>query len=489
MDEQFEGITIIGLGPGSAELITQQTWQWLNQIDEIYLRTGQHPAVAGFPKKLKIHSFDSIYNQFEKFEEVYEAIVSRIIQLAKESGSVTYAVPGHPFVAETTTSKIIDLASHEKIQVRVFEAVSFLEPIFSALSIDPFSNLMLVDALEISESIIPQFPPSRPMLIAQVYSRMVAAEIKQTLMEVYPDEHPVKLVHSAGTSKQIVEDLALYEIDRNQNIGILSSLYVEPLPKGTSFEEFQELIARLRAPDGCPWDREQDHKSLRKHLLSETYEAIAALDEDDPDHLCEELGDLLLQVVLHAQIANEYGEFRMSDILKGIHDKLIRRHPHVFTQLEVDGVENVLANWDKIKQSERKNNGKKNENGFLSGVPSDFPALSQSQEIQDRVARVGFDWKSIEPVIDKVFEELEEVRQAENKDELSKEIGDVFFALVNMARWYGVDAETVLRETNLRFRRRFDYIENEVIKTGKTLSDYSFEELDALWDKAKKSGL
>ena len=179
----------------------------------------------------------------------------------------------------------------------------------------------------------------------------------------------------------------------------------------------------------------------------------------------------------------------MSDILKGIHDKLIRRHPHVFTELEVDGVENVLANWDEIKRQEREENGIKKENGFLSGVPMDYPALSQSQEIQDRVARVGFDWKSIEPVIEKVFEELEEVRQAKNKDEISKEIGDVFFALVNMARWYGVDAETVLRETNLRFRRRFNFIENEVIKNGKTLTDYSFEELDAYWDQAKKSGL
>ena len=489
MDEQFEGITIIGLGPGNAELITQQTWNWLNRIDNIYLRTAQHPAVAGFPKKLKIHSFDSIYNQFEKFEDVYNTIISRIIQLAKESGSVTYAVPGHPFVAESTTPKIIDLASKEGISVRVFEAVSFLEPIFSALSIDPFANLVLMDALELSESLIPQFPPSRPVLIAQVYSRMVAAEIKQTLMEVYPDEHPVKLIHSAGTPKQLIEDLPLYEIDRNRNIGILSSLYIEPMEKGTSFEEFQELIARLRAPDGCPWDREQDHKSLRKHLISETYETIAALDEDDPDHLCEELGDLLLQVVLHAQIANEYGEFRMSDILKGIHDKLIRRHPHVFTELQVDGVDNVLANWDKIKRQEREENGKKKENGFLSGVPMDYPALSQSQEIQDRVARVGFDWKSIEPVIEKVFEELEEVRQAKNKDEISKEVGDVFFALVNMARWYGVDAETVLRETNLRFRQRFNFIENEVSKNGKTLTDYSFEELDAFWDQAKKSGL
>jgi tetrapyrrole methylase family protein/MazG family protein len=489
MNENFTGITIIGLGPGGAELITQQTWQWLNQIDEIYLRTAQHPALAGFPKSLKIHSFDSIYDKFEKFEDVYNEIVQQVIKLGKNSGSVTYAVPGHPFVAESTTPKILELAAIEGIPTRVFESVSFLEPIFSALSIDPFQNLILIDALDIADAIFPQFPPNRPVLIAQVYSRMVAAEIKLTLMEVFPDEHPVKLIHSAGTSKQIVEELMLYEIDRNRNIGILTSLYVEPLQKGSSFEEFQEIIARLRAPDGCPWDREQDHQSLRKHLLSETYETLAALDEDNPDHLCEELGDLLLQIVLHAQIANEYGEFRMSDVLKGIHDKLIRRHPHVFGETVVDGVENVLKNWDQIKETEREKNGEKEVNGYLSGVPSDYPSLAQSQEIQERAARVGFDWKTIEPVIAKIFEELEEVKHAENEVELSKEIGDVLFAIVNLARWHKVDAETVLRETNLRFRKRFNFIETEVKKTGKSMIDFSIEELDKFWEKAKKSGL
>jgi len=282
--------------------------------------------------------------------------------------------------------------------------------------------------------------------------------------------------------------MPLYEIDRNRNIGILTSLYVEPLPTGSSFEEFQELIAHLRAPDGCPWDREQDHQSLRKHLLSETYEALSALDEDDPDHICEEMGDLLLQIVLHAQIANEYGEFRMSDVIKGIHDKIIRRHPHVFSNVEVSGVSSVLTNWEKIKERERAANGKTEQNGLLSGVPADFPALAQSQEIQDRAARVGFDWESIEPVFAKIYEELDEVKNASG-DDRGKELGDVLFAIVNLTRWYKFDAETILRETNQRFRNRFNYIENEVQKQNKSMKDFSFKELDLFWDQAKKTGL
>ncbi len=489
MNDKFVGITIIGLGPAGAELITRQTYDWLNEIDEIYLRTAQHPAVAGLPGHLKIHSFDQFYEKFDQFEIVYQAIVDEVILLATRYSTVTYAVPGHPYVAESTTPEIIKKATELGIPVRVFEAISFLEPTFSALKIDPFSNLTLVDALEIAAANFPQVPPSRPVLISQLYSRMTAAEVKQTLLEVYPDEHPVRLVHAAGSKNALVESVPLFEIDRNRNIGVLTSLYVEPLPGGTSFEEFQELIAHLRAPDGCPWDREQNHLTLRKHLLSETYELLAALDEEDPEHLCEELGDLLLQIVLHAQIASEYGEFGMKDVLKGIHDKIIRRHPHVFAQVEVEGVQDVLTNWEKIKAKERDTKGSKSENGILSGVPKDYPALAQSQEIQDRAARVGFDWDSIEPVLAKIFEELDEVNTAQGDIERSKELGDVLFAMVNLIRWYKQDAETVLREANMRFRRRFNFIEEAVKNTGKEMREFNLTELDIYWDLAKKSGL
>lgn len=489
MEEKFSGITIIGLGPGDASLLTRQTWALLNELDEIYLRTAQHPVVAAFPKKLHIHSFDSVYEKTEKFEDVYAIIVDEILSVVREGKSVTYAVPGHPFVAESTSPQIIQKAKELGIATRVFDSVSFLEPIFSALGLDPFPAITLMDALEIADSNFPQFPPSRPILIAQIYSRVVAAELKQTLLEIYSDEHPVKLIHAAGTSSEVIECIPLYEIDRSKQIGIFTSLYIEPLPKGSSFEEFQEIIARLRAPDGCPWDRKQTHQSLRKHLLSETYEVLAALDEEDPKHLCEELGDLLLQIVLHAQIAVEDGEFNMSDVLKGIHDKLIRRHPHVFDTVLVDGVDAVLKNWEQIKAEERKDNGKQKENGLLSGVPTNYPALAQAQEIQDRAARVGFDWNSIEPVMEKIYEELEEVKNAKDGNERGKELGDVVFALVNLIRWYDLDAETIVRETNTRFRKRFNFIENRVREKGKIMQDFSLEELDQIWDEAKKNGL
>jgi tetrapyrrole methylase family protein / MazG family protein len=183
------------------------------------------------------------------------------------------------------------------------------------------------------------FRPLVPALIAQIYDRDVAAEVKLTLMAAYPDEHPVRLVHAAGTDDEVVEELPLYAIDHSPHLGLLSSLYVPPLSAGASFEAFQEVIARLRAPDGCPWDREQTHLSLRPFLLEEAYETLDALDREDMDDLAEELGDLLLQILLHAQIATEEGDFNIHHVLEGIGSKLIRRHPHVFSSVEVTGVE------------------------------------------------------------------------------------------------------------------------------------------------------
>ncbi|HVN52723.1 MAG TPA: nucleoside triphosphate pyrophosphohydrolase [Anaerolineaceae bacterium] len=482
------GIMILGLGPGDPELLTRQAWNWIRQADEIYLRTKRHPTVAGFPAGLAVYSFDDLYEQSQKFEEVYASIVDRVLELGRRPQGVTYAVPGSPMVAEATSPEILRRAREEGIPVRVVEGMSFLEPTFSAIGLDPFLGTALVDALDLVNAHVTNFPPSLPALICQIYSREVAAQVKLTLMEVYPDEHPVKLVHAAGTAGQQVEELALYQIDRSEATGLLTTLYLPPLGPDTSFEAFQEVIAHLRAPNGCPWDREQTHTSLRQHLLEETYEALAALDQLDYPAMVEEFGDLLLQIVLHAQIATEEGNFRMADILQGIHRKIVRRHPHVFGDFQVAGVSGVLANWEKLKAAERVANGKDGQKvkGLLDGVPLALPALTQAQEIQDRAARVGFDWKEIDGVLEKVKEEIDEIGGAPDAEALAGEIGDLFFAVVNVARWKKVDAESALRETNERFRKRFAFIEKAAREQGRRLDEMSFEEMDSLWEAAKK---
>ena len=323
------GITLLGLGPGDPASLTRRTWSWLEGIDILYLRTAHHPSVSHLPAHLVIESFDPFYERYDDFESVYEAIVEKILHLGMNT-RVTYGVPGHPFVAEATCPEIARRANQVGIPVQVIDGLSFLEPTWRALGVDPFPNTSLADALEIAMRQTPGFPPSSPALIAQIYDRDVAAAVKLTLMTAYPDEHPVFLVHGAGTDAEIVEELPLHEIDKSPHIRLLSSLYVPPLSPQASFEAFQEVIARLRAPDGCPWDREQTHLTLRPFLLEEAYETLDALDREDMVDLEEELGDLLLQILLHAQIAEEQGHFNIHHVIEGIANKLIRRHPQYF---------------------------------------------------------------------------------------------------------------------------------------------------------------
>ncbi len=246
------------------------------------------------------------------------------------------------------------------------------------------------------------------------------------------------------------------------------------------FSTLVDIIARLRAPDGCPWDREQTYTSLREFLLEECYETLAVLDEEDDEKLCQELGDLLLQIVLHAQIATEAGEFELGDVMNSINAKLIHRHPHVFGKTKVESAGEVAHNWEALKQEERGADV-----SLLASVPKQMPALGYSQAIQRRVAEVGFDWEDIEGVIDKLAEEVGEFKESTG-EEKGREFGDLLFTLVNIARRLGIDSEAALREANKRFCRRFTYMEELCRQRGVNIGDLSFAEQNALWEEAKR---
>ncbi len=482
-------ITILGLGPGGPDLLTRRAWETITAAPEIWVRTRQHPALDGLPPSVRVHSFDALYETLPSFEDVYARIVDEILALGQRPEGVLYAVPGDPFVAEATAPEIARRAREMGIPLTLVGGMSFLEPVWAALGIDPFPRAALVDALSLGARHVPDFPPDAPALIAQIYDRHTASEVKLTLLSVYPDEHPVKLVHAAGTPQETVEALPLYAIDRSPHIGLLTALYIPPLGEATSFESFHEVVAHLRAPDGCPWDRKQTHQSLRADLLEEVYEALDALDAADPRALQEELGDLLLHIFLQAQIAAEEGEFRIADVVRGIHTKIVRRHPHVFGDLSLADESEVLANWEKLKAAERQANGEAAKGkGVLDGVSPALPALAQAQVYQSRAARVGFDWPEREPVWEKLQEELEEFRTAGTPEERQSEYGDILMALVNLARWDGIDAETALREANARFRERFAHIEAQARAQGRPLDSLSLAEMDALWNEAKTQG-
>lgn len=256
-------------------------------------------------------------------------------------------------------------------------------------------------------------------------------------------------------------------------------------PAMTPFEELVSIMARLRSPGGCPWDREQTHQTLRPYLIEEAYEVLDALDNGGDGDFREELGDLLLQVVFHAQIANEEKRFDIHDVARAINDKLVRRHPHVFGDTRADTADEVLTNWEQIKREEKGDEGRKS---VLDGLPAGMPALLRAYRIQEKVARVNFDWDDVKEVLEKVGEEIVELRGALEQGDRAKieeEMGDLLFSLVNLSRHLKVPPEDALRMSNDKFIRRFRYIEAALELKGESLERATFEELDALWDEAK----
>ena len=247
-----------------------------------------------------------------------------------------------------------------------------------------------------------------------------------------------------------------------------------------TYQALEKVVARLMGPGGCPWDREQTHQSLKRNLLEECYELIEAIDSGDPKNLAEELGDILVQVAFHIQLAQEEGSFGPQEVFSSINEKLIRRHPHVFGDTEASTAEEVKANWEDIKQKERGDSSR------LSSIPRDLPALAHAQLLQDRASLAGFDWDRLEGVLEKVEEEVRELEEAQNQEEKEWELGDILFSLVNTGRWMGIQMEDSLRHANQRFHRRFTDMEGLCKERSIDFADLSVEEKEALWQEAKK---
>jgi tetrapyrrole methylase family protein/MazG family protein len=256
-------------------------------------------------------------------------------------------------------------------------------------------------------------------------------------------------------------------------------------PSSRSLLPFVELIAHLRSPEGCPWDRKQTHETLRTNILEETYEVLEAIDNGNFASLEEELGDLLLQIILHSQLANESEKFNIYDVIRGIHNKIVSRHPHVFSDWDAKDASTVIKNWEILKSEERIKKEPVERQSLLESVPKNLPALSLAQKYQERAARVGFDWPEIAPVIEKIQEEISEFVYAPDTASKESELGDLLFALVNLIRWYGFDAESLLRQMNQRFLKRFNFIERSVAGQGRKMTDLTLEEMDEIWEQAK----
>ncbi|HHX51023.1 MAG TPA: nucleoside triphosphate pyrophosphohydrolase [Clostridia bacterium] len=485
-------ITVAGLGPGGLDLLPLGTYRRLQDGARVLLRTARHPAAGELMEQgLVWDTFDYLYEEKEDFDGVYQGIVDKLLSLAaKEKEEIIYGVPGHPLVLETSVSLLLEQASKLGLEVEILPAMSFLDAVLLSLKLDASPEILLLDGLELDRSF---FQIGKGILIAQVYNRRIASEIKLTLMEYYPDDYSITIVRAAGVpGREKVVQVPLYLLDRLDWLDHLTTIYLPPrrekmAASGYPLDPLIEVMATLRSIDGCPWDRDQTHETLKRYLIEETYEVLEAIELKDMHKLCEELGDLLLQIVFHGQIAAEKGFFDLNDIIRLIVEKMIRRHPHVFGDVEVNSPEEVLCNWEEIKAEEKRSNG---DTPSLMDVPRGLPSLLRAEKVQARASRVGFDWPEVNGAWEKVLEELEELRQAMRQDTneaIKEEFGDLLFALVNVSRFLQIDPEDSLSASIDKFIQRFRHIEESALKTGRSLDSMDLEEMDRIWEKAKRS--
>ena len=455
-----------------------------------FLRTRRHPsAIALGPEAA---SFDALYESASSLEDVYQGIVDALLAAAASAaraaassrGPILYAVPGSPAVAERT----VELLRQTGVDVEVLPGVSFVDLAWDRLGVDPVAvGARLIDGHRFG---VEAAGSTGPLLVAQCDSSRVLSEIKLSLSS-FDDAPVVTVLQRLGLPDESVVEVAWADMDRPSVVACdhLTTLWIPALaaPVGAELLRFAELIKVLR--EECPWDREQTHRSLSPHLLEESYETVEAIsalgdDGEGAEHLEEELGDVLLQVVLHATIAAEEGWFTLADVARGIHDKMVARHPHVFGSATAETAAAVQANWEQLKAAERPLEAGGVEIGSaFAEVSGHLPALLYADGLQKAAARVGFDWSSVEGPLAKVDEELAELRTAEGQSRQEAELGDLLFACVNVSRHLGLDPEVALRAAAARFRARVRAVEE---RAGASLATLDLAALDVLWNEVMR---
>jgi len=492
MNDPSTDITIVGLGPAGLSLVSLQSVAALEAATTLILRTERHPAARELRERgVSFTTLDELYTRSRSFESLYPKLAEAVLAATK-SGPVVYAVPGHPLLGEESVRLLLIQAREAGLSVRLLPAMSFVDVVASALvtagEAPDLTQWQVADAAVTNRV---WWDTEHPTLVFQVDDAVAASRVKLALLEEYPEEFCVVIIRRAGDPEgESVQRVPLYQMDRPEagEYDHLSTLYVPPLPKDSrrpGFRQFVDVIARLRGPDGCPWDREQTYRSLRRFVLEEAYEVLEAIDSEDPEKLSEELGDLMLQVLLLSQIGAEEGTFDIRDVMAAIVEKLIRRHPHVFGDVTVQGTEDVLRNWEAIKREE-----KPERTSVLDGVPRELPALMKALEVSKRVVRVGFEWPTFQAVLDKLDEEVAELKAelpGRDRERLTGELGDLLFTVVNVARWLKVDPEEALRGMIDRFGSRFREVERLAAADGRPITELGIEELDRLWEQAKET--
>ncbi|GAC1631662.1 MAG: nucleoside triphosphate pyrophosphohydrolase [Chloroflexota bacterium] len=502
-------LTIVGLGPGTWESLTVEAATVLQKAAIVYAGTTAHlflQALRSHVPSLDVRACGDLYAADSSDTTDPVRFAGAVVARVEAGEDLVFAVPFGPSRSDPTVRRLLDLVDSRNVPVHLVPAVGFVDAVLRAIGMHDDAQLEVLDAAEIdlfaAEDAVGAVPghapalpwrapvPTSPLVVSRLHDPRTAASVQRWLGRFYPGEHPVRLVHLGQSTRAEVSDMRLASLDEVQDIDDTTALFVPPLDDMDNVRTFaglMQLTRRLRAPGGCPWDREQTHASLKPHLLEETYEVLDALDSGQASVIAEEFGDLLYQIAIHSQVAAETGEFTVEDVIENIVCKLIGRHPHVFGDLNLSDSQDVLRNWESFKQREKPRRA-----SVLEQIPRGLPALPQSNLMQKRAAGVGFEWPRLHDVLDKVREELAEleldVDAGAGKDEQREEYGDILFALVSVARHLRLDPEEALRLANRKFAARFQYVEGRVGALNKTLRDLSSEELDTYWQEAKALG-
>ena len=478
-------IYVIGLGPGSIDALTLGAVNRINSGTKNFLRTEKHPTVEYFKtNNIPYVAYDYFYDKEDDFVQVYEGIVEELILESKKHDEINYFVPGNPFVAEKT----VELLMKKDLDIEIISGMSFIEPMIELVGRDPIHGLKILDGVQFSSLMV---DINVDMIITQVYNTRILSEVKIILSEIYGDDHKIWIIDSAGIKNQEIKRyIPIYELDRFHEISSLTSIYVNKIEKNNKkvydYNDIMGIMKLLRSEDGCPWDLKQTHESIRECVIEEAYELVDAIDSGDIDNIIEELGDILLQVVFHSQIAYDEGEFNPIEVTTSLANKLIYRHPHVFLSKIVESSEEVVYNWDELKYAKRSLTSVTDR---LKDIPS-LPALMKSYKIQEKAAKIGFDWDDIRGPLDKIMEEYKEIIEAIEKFgggdvRVEEELGDLLFAVVNLSRFIDVNPEVALNKTINKFLYRFEFMEEKSKEMGKSLETMSLEEMDDLWNLAK----
>jgi len=451
-------LTIVGLGPGPAEWVTAGAVAVLRRPGaRVFVRTALHPAVTALLGGLPYESFDAAYEAAADFPSLQQEIAGRLLRARDAGLDVVLAVPGDGVVGEALVAEL----GRQKQLFMVLPGVPLGLGALAAAGIPASDGLQTVDALALGGTGMDlgvELNPRWLALVVGIYNRVVAGEAKLALQRVYPPDHQVTLVRHPGQADGAVTSLALADVDRGQvALDHLTHLVLPPVATSTptgSAHGLRAITARLRAPTiGCPWDLEQTHQSLVPYVIEEAYEVVDAIQEESPAELADELGDLLLQVALHAEVADQAGEFDWNDVVRGLCAKLIRRHPHVFGEARVAGAADVLRNWDTLKAAERA--GQPPRASSLDGIPASYPALKRAAELARKATRAGYPWPDRAATAGELQQELSGLLAAPRLAEQEEGLGDLLQTLARLAWQDGVDPEEALRRANGRFTARF----------------------------------